>query len=268
MKTVLKIILLLFCFSPFSMFAQDLIVPKQGDPITAYNVETSAKFYFYTTIPDANAPIFRIAKDSVLVVRFADGRSVTAPSEQTEVSVPSSQIQEDVKQYPIINEEDIHGCLIEKGNCVYIPTDALLSFDKAGQEKVKELVSEWGYWTVVDKPEQAHFILHYTLQTGGSDYAFLLIRPRKYYRVKTNLFESRSGWDGKWDSKKIGVAISGTACNEDLEQNKKTATTLVERMKIIILNPKNKNSKQMKNLSKYLDADSEDNNYPYPIWRY
>lgn len=260
MKTVLKIILVLFCFSTFSMYAQDLIVPKQGNPITAYNVESSAKFYFYTTTPDADAPIFRIAKDSVLVVRYADGRSETAPSEQTEVSAPSSPSQEDVKQYPIIKEEDIHGCLIEKGNCVYIPTDGPYPFEKAGQEKVKEIVSEWGYWTVVDKPEQAHFILQYIFTSSGRDLSWLMIRPRKYYRAASTLVWSN--WSGCWTAKS-GIILANEYSSEDLNHNVSNAITLTSRLKTMIFDTESYNAKQFRKYKRYFNADYNKENWLY-----
>lgn len=257
MKTALKIILVLFCFSPLSMFAQDLIVPKQGDPITAYNVETSAKFYFYTTTPDADAPIFRIAKDSVLVVRYADGRSESAPSGQTDVSPATSPAQQEVSQFPIIKEEDIHGCIIEKGNCVYIPTDSPYPFEKAGQEKVKEIVSEWGYWTVVDKPEQAHFILQYIFTSTGRDQSHLMVRPRKYYRAAPILvWNYGSGW-----SAKTGIWLANEKSSEDLNHNVSNAITYTSRLKTMIFDTESYNAKQFRKYKRYFNADYNKENW-------
>ena len=78
MKRIINLILLLTvaCFA----YAQDLIVAKQGDPIKAWNIEISEKYVFYTAEPNENAPIQRMAKDNVLLIRKADGTAETLTS--------------------------------------------------------------------------------------------------------------------------------------------------------------------------------------------
>ncbi len=96
--------------------AQNLIVPKQGSPITVHIEDVSNTFIYYTTNDNANAPLLRISKDSVLMVRNADGTAMDLESP----FVPTKP----ATNYPIIEETDIHGNLIAKGNRVYIPTDS------------------------------------------------------------------------------------------------------------------------------------------------
>lgn len=62
--------------------AQDLIVPKQGDPIKSWNLEISDKYVFYTTQADENSQIQRIEKDNILMIRHADGTTVDLISGQ------------------------------------------------------------------------------------------------------------------------------------------------------------------------------------------
>lgn len=164
--------------------AQDLIVPKQGNPITAYNLEVSDNYYFYTTEASEDAAISRIAKDSVLVVRRADGSVLQSTSMETKKVLETSTEPEEISNYPEIKDEDIHGNIITKGNCVFIPTDSHHEAERAGQVQLKKRVKEWGYWTVVDKPEQAHFILQYWLNATGRDCSALVIRHRGYYMVE------------------------------------------------------------------------------------
>ena len=164
--------------------AQDLIVPKHGNPIIAYNLEMSDKYYFYTTDASEDATINRIAKDSVLVVRRSDGSVLQSTSMETKKVLETSTEPEEISNYPEIKDEDIHGSIITKGNCVFIPTDSHLEAEQAGQVQLKKRVKEWGYWTVVDKPEQAHFILQYWLNAKGKDCSAVVIRPREYYMVE------------------------------------------------------------------------------------
>ena len=243
-------------FMAISVQAQDLIIPKQGDPITAYNVEVSGNFVFYTTEAKEDAPIQRIAKGNVLMVRRQDGSVLN----MTENVSAETESQPEESQFPEIKEEDIHGNLIAKGNCVYIPTDSPLDYEKAGQEQLKENMKAWGYWTVVDKPEQAHFVLQFTTQTSGEDLSFIIIRPRKYYALHPTLV--RSGWNGAWTNakKEVGVTANWTKSNEDINDNKLKAILLAEHLKRMILNPDDGDGKRFfKYHKEALDADNANN---------
>ena len=167
--------------------AQDLIVPKHGDPITAYNLDAGSKFYFYTMTPAEDGETLRIAKDSVLMIRRADG-SVLAPSPELSAAAPAKTDIPVQNNFPEIKEEDIHGSLIAKGNCVYIPTDGQSESERVGQTQLKKRIQEWNYWNVVDRLEQAHFVLQYVIQSEGKDYCQVLIRPRKYYLARPFFF--------------------------------------------------------------------------------
>ncbi len=145
--------------------AQDLIIAKQGDPVKAWNLEVSDKYVFYSTEPGENAPIVRMAKENILMIRKADGSAMNFTGEQTGATTTAAPSA--TPDAPIIDEGNIHGNLIAEGNCVYIPTDSPLAYEQAGQQRVKEYMKQWGYWKVVEKPEQAHFVLQFTTQISG-----------------------------------------------------------------------------------------------------
>ena len=249
--------------------AQDLIVPKSGAPITAYNVDASGTFVYYNASADANGQLMRIAKDSVLMVRMADGTvlelGAAAPA-QTAPATPAKP----TTNYPEIAEEDIHGSLIAKGNKVFIPTNSTNEAERIGQERLKERVQIWGYWTVVDKPEQAHFILQYVLTSAGHDFAHLLIRPRKYYNSRPYIDD----FGGKSVIKDAGARVCWMRSNDsDPAMNSTIADIFFNHIKGIITDPDydNKVSKEYKMankyfhkfLMKYLDADSKSNTMYY-----
>lgn len=254
MKKFLSFSFLLFFAT--TTFAQDLIVPKEGNPINAFNVEESESYLYYTKGNDASSQILRIAKSDVLMVRRANG-SVMSLDNQKENIVDGTEQQAD---FPIINENDIHGLLIAEGNCVYIPTDSPYDYEQAGQQKVKEMVKNWGYWTVVNKPEQAHFVLQFTTQTSGNDFSILIIRPRKYYAAFPKV--KRDGFWGVWKEgkKNIGVTVNFMKANEDPAENVKNAVVMVEHMKKLITKTEDEESKRFyKYHSMALDADAESN---------
>ncbi len=234
--------------------AQDLIVPKSGDPISAYNLEQSEDYLFYTLNIDSDSPILRIAKNDVLMVRKADG-SVLSIDNQKTAKINDAEQEE---LFPIIDESTIQGSLIAQGNCVYIPTDSPSDYEQAGQQQVKEMVKKWGYWTVVNKPEQAHFILQFTTQTAGYDISVLIVRPRKYYDSCPIVNRSAGGI---WKQTQIGVCINWIYSSENLNDNIKNAITLVEHMKKLITNKDDKQSKKFfKRNSEALDANAVNNN--------
>lgn len=201
--------------------AQDLIVPKSGSPITVYNVDASKAFIYYTVDNDANAPMKRMARDSVLMVRRADGTAMDLDNPATHVKPTTN--------YPIIDEADIHGNLIAQGNKVYIPTDSKNGCERAGQECLKQKVQEWGYWMVADKLEQAHFVLQYAIDSQGADYSLLLIRPRKYYKAMPSV-------DFKRDNIGFGVARCRTN-DADTAINRANATLLFNHIKKLMADP-------------------------------
>lgn len=184
--------------------AQTLIVTKTGDPIYGYNVSISGEYYFYQKSEKDNSFI-RIDKDEVLMLRDNNGNVIelstdantTKPSAET--STPStttkkvSKKKEDLPadRFPVIPLSETHNDPLAYGNCIYIPTDSPKKYERAGQLTLKILLNEvWEDmmdgkqippYVIVDKPEQAHFVLQYTLITKGSDYAMLFLRPREYY---------------------------------------------------------------------------------------
>ena len=238
-----KTLFMAICLS-FGMFhaqAQDLIIPKQGSPITAYNLDGSNTFYFYTLDENAESTIFRISKDSVLMVRKADGTVLS--NENTATNVASNK-----KTYPIIKDEDIYGILIAEGNKVFIPTNSSLTYEKAGQEELKQLVEKWGYWIVVEDVEQAHFVLQFVTITSapGRDMSLLLIRPRQYYRSQPFI----TTYSDTFNNKK-GFYVTYIVSSESPDENRLAAYTMCDKLKNYIKDDPNIS----KRFKKVLDAD-------------
>lgn len=253
-----SVLFLLVLVAVTSAKAQDLIISKQGDPVKAWNIEISDKYVFYTTAPDDGAQIQRLPKGDILMIRRADG---TAETLNDVASSADNVAKNNIPDSPVIDEKDIHGSLIAEGNCVYIPTDSPLEYEKAGQQRLLEFVQKWGYWKVVAKPEQAHFILQFTTQTSGEDISMLIIRPRKFYAAHPTL--SRSGFSGSWTNAKgeVGVTANWIKSNENVGENVIKAELLADHLKRMITDPEFKDGKRFfKYHSKALDADNPNNN--------
>ena len=244
-----------------SLMAQDLIVPKKGNPTTVYNVDAGGTFIYYTLEQDANSALSRIAKDSVLMIRRADGSVMDFTATQPIAFAPATPatVEKPKVDYPVIDEADIHGYYFAKGNKVFIPVDSPFDYERAGQQKTKDLVEEWGYWTVVDRPEQAHFILQYTTQTEGSDMSWLLIRPREYYRISPSV--SRNSFTNLW-RQKIGLTAMFCYSSEEVEDNQKAASKLFNGLKMALTVPSSSEAKRfLKHHSKFMDADKPEKDH-------
>lgn len=253
-----KFLLLLFLAAPISVAAQDLIIPKQGNPITAYNIEVSDKFIFYTLEPSSEASISRIAKDSVLMVRRADGSALNLSAANAPAQA-EAELEEN-SDFPIINESDIHGSLIAEGNCVYIPTDSPLDYEQAGQKQLKEEIKKWGYWKVVPKLEQAHFVLQFVTITKGADASYMFIRPRKYYKTSSLIkFEVKGFWAGWTPKDAVGVQVCYSNSSEEINTNLSVARAFGDCMRRIITDTKYGKS-FFKDNTNALQAESNNNN--------
>lgn len=251
-----------------SVLAQDLIVPKKGNPITVYNVDAGGAFIYYTLEQDANSALSRIAKDSVLMIRKADGSVMDFAATQPNASASATPaaVEKPKVDYPVIDEADIHGSLIAQGNKVFIPTNSFNESERAGQEHLKEKVQEWDYWVVVDQPEQAHFVLQYVVTSIGADYAWLFVRPRKYYNSKP--YFERLG-------KNIGVLLCARRTDDsDPSVNLMNADIFFNHIKGMLSDPdyEKKVARRYKQASetikgkgaqKYLNADYKSNDYGY-----
>lgn len=260
-----------------SLMAQDLIVPKKGNPITVYNVDAGGTFIYYTLEQDANSALSRIAKDSVLMIRRADGSVMDLTATQPTTSAPATPavVEKPKVDYPVIDEADIHGSLIAKGNKVFIPTNSLDECERSGQEQLKKRVQEWDYWTVVDVPEQAHFVLQYYLKTDGHDVAYMVIRPRKYYRENPTFFYGVKGnFNGKTKGENAGVCLWQQPSDDSNSQlNTAIANKFFESLKGLLTNPDYKNNNKedkilydwfvCKTIQERLDADNETNDCSY-----
>ena len=82
---------LAFLFSALLLSAQDIIVKNSGETIKAYNLEVSGTSVFFQLSAEPDAPLQKLPKTEILVVRKADGTKLDfdAPAPQ-----PTAQQQQ------------------------------------------------------------------------------------------------------------------------------------------------------------------------------
>lgn len=170
--------LLAICTSA-SSFAQDLIVTNTGNSFSAYNLDTSSESYIYYQLSEADtSTVLRINKKDVLIIKKADGTKY-------DPAVPNSIIADNKtpisNNFPDIDLSLYKGSLFNKGNCVFVTSNSNVPYELSAVERIKARLNDLGYWQIVDKPSQAHFVVQYGVDLEGRDKAFLFIRTTKSY---------------------------------------------------------------------------------------
>ena len=96
--------------------------------------------------------------------------------------------QSDVKSEEIttsgdnIDIDNFKGFLLAKGNHVFV-TCGDYDYELAGaKELIKQIIID-GFWAVVDRPEQAHFVIEYHVNLEGRDKAYILIHDVNNQRI-------------------------------------------------------------------------------------
>ena len=91
-----KIILLMMLpFYALVAMAQDMLVTNEGKSLTIYNLEISDQSIFFQLQDKADAPLQKMLKKDVLIIKKADGTKLDLNAPQTEapsqVSQPTTQ---------------------------------------------------------------------------------------------------------------------------------------------------------------------------------
>lgn len=94
MKKFFLLIVMLMGYISIDVYAQDILVKKDGTVLQVYNLDEGGSFYIYTLEPSADASIVKISKDEVFTIKKSDGTTVvpvaaTPTSEPTQVKEPA-----------------------------------------------------------------------------------------------------------------------------------------------------------------------------------
>lgn len=193
-----------------------MIVKNDGCSLITYNTEVGKSATYFQIEQGSDATIQKINNEDILIIRFHDGTLYT-PNNEVKTTNPSKDKQDNIyPRFPNVDIENYHGFLLDKGNCVYLTTTHDTDCERAFIDGAKEQISKDKFWTVVDTPEQAHFILQYVLITRGLDRGYLLLRTRDNYKNGQILMV-----DLKTFALPIGCRVFHyQRSNEDVEDNK------------------------------------------------
>jgi len=185
-----KIIVTIISLLPSLAFAQDVIVTNDAETIKVYNTEVGQTHVFYQLeATEGNTSYQSLEKSKVLIIKKEDGTKIDPSSIQTYDTNTSAQVESsrtiewinEQTSYPNLDLKEYHGLLIAKGNKVFIPHNSSLDYIRAGQNEYYRQIKQDGYWVIVSKPEQAHFVLEYGFCDKGLDFNYVLLRYVEEY---------------------------------------------------------------------------------------
>ena len=236
----MKKLLILFTaliFTSIVTNAQEIIVKNDGSVINAFRTDYSGQVVYYQTQDSDDAPIFRIKKDEILVIRLADGTAIT-PNKIRETQ-DNTQSPNGIthaaneSKFPDIDLTAFHGFLLDKGNCVYVTYNSKVDYEIETVEAIKQTITENGLWQVVDKPSQAHFVLQYNVSLVGRDLARIIFLTREGYKETPFL---NFGWSYPSSTKELFFICGLEYASEEISENINVGQTLISH---ILLNYKN-----------------------------
>lgn len=162
--------------------AQDIIVLNSGESIKGYKLDlTSADVIYYQLSKDDDTSLRKIARKDVMVIRLVDGTIYNPNEAKQQTTTAKTEKAEEVSNFPNIDLTNYHGYLLAEGNCVYVAANSDAEWEQYGVERIKQHLKRIGYWKVVDKPEQAHFILQFRVNLRGKDTGIIYARTRKSF---------------------------------------------------------------------------------------
>ena len=198
--------------------AQDIIVTNDGTSIKAYNLDIGEQAVFYTLTQDPDANVLRIARKDVLIIKKQDGQKIVFNTEDVaevkENNASAAMPAVDISQY--------HGFLLTKGNAVYVEAGAT-EYERAGGNRLRELLAKDGFWQVAASEEQAHFIIKYIVHLEGQDHVEFYFLDRRNRLTNAELM--------KFKRSRFGNGWTQLFTSEDNNDNIKAAETLHERIK-------------------------------------
>lgn len=140
---ILSILALMLCSWGFT-WAQDRVITKEGDVMEVYRVDVGSTFIYYTLEDKEDAPLQKIAKADVLMIRKKDGTKIDVTAAAT-ATAPAASAQTGQATQPGIvtlkreeltaEEKAANDALMEKLNC---PVELVLKESKqedAGTKK-------------------------------------------------------------------------------------------------------------------------------------
>lgn len=118
------------------------------------------------------------------------------------------------------NYSNYFGLLLEK-NCNVFICGGRTSYEQAGVQELIKQVSIDGFWNIVDKRSEAHFVMEYIVSTKGRDKAYLYFSlPQGYERVEVKKHGSNESSSGNHEVARSMYLSAVAPLYKKIEANK------------------------------------------------
>ncbi|MDR2410074.1 MAG: hypothetical protein LBE13_18465 [Bacteroidales bacterium] len=166
MKKIIVILVALF-FANLS-YSQDIIKLVTGETIIANVNEIREDEIVYKSDASAPSMIMNISKIAFIELEADKMYFYNYDIKKHDVNTPELQ------QLEMNNPFE----LVKKGMNVFVPISSKAVAERAGKLRTRQILSEDGYWNVVETPYEAHFIFEFFIDDIGRDMAFFVIKSR------------------------------------------------------------------------------------------
>ena len=164
-----RIILALLLGFSLNNQAQDIIVKNDGESLKAYNLEISGQSVFYTLTEAQDDTLHKLSKSDILIIKKADGTKIQFEGDMPSKPAETASVQYGNPNLPNVDIANYKGFLLDKGNAVFVVSGPT-SYEQAGANRLRELLSKDDYWQLAANEEQAHFIIKYYVIIKGQDH--------------------------------------------------------------------------------------------------
>lgn len=162
--TTLFVLYMLMSFSTI-LYAQDIIHTINGEDIKAKVLTVDEENIQYKKFSNPNGPTYTMSLIKILSIDYENGESDVFTPKQ---SIPVLGDYGD-PTLPDLDYDNYHGFLLEEGNVVYIP-DGRTHYEQVGVDLLRKMIEKDKFWELAARPEQAHFLIIYEVQTKGRDH--------------------------------------------------------------------------------------------------
>jgi len=149
-KLIFLLIVIQFSLKSFS---QDTLRKISGEFYIVTVTEVSDENVKYKKYSNLEGPIYVVSKNEIEYIHYKNGEIETYNKKKPNLNSE--------------NTEDLFVLLTKKGNKVYVDSKNRNAIIHARSE-----LQIWGYWIIVDRKEDADFILNFNIRFGGLGDAF------------------------------------------------------------------------------------------------
>jgi len=172
MKKVLLLIPICF-LCVLKTYSQDVIILSTGEEVKAIIKEVNDTHVNYQRFESKNGALYKKSLKDIIEIKYEDGHVDTFNSN---IILLGNESLKDI------------ATLTKKGNKVFV--EILNDASRAGERYFIDALKEWGYWTVVENENEAHFIIEFNIgkkaMLNKASWAVLKTRDgQEFFETKT-----------------------------------------------------------------------------------